>query len=194
MRSHLLATTCLVTMAVLTTADCWAVEKTPAEKRPVVVRSPELQLEFRAPAGWAVRRATEEGEHVLTISRELRNATPRYDVGLAAKSLNSARRKMGFGAVAMARELCAMARTRGVAITECRESHQDGFLQVEWRVLYPPTPNSDDGTVAWIKCLADDAADVLVRLTFESPQADWESAEKAAEELMNGVRRIRPLD
>ena len=165
-----------------------------ADKAPVVVRSPELQLEFRAPAAWIVKHSTEEGEKLVTISRELRNATPRYDVGLSAKSLNSARRKMGFGAVAMARELCAMARTQGVAITECRESHVDGFLQVEWRVLYPPRPDSADGTVAWIKCLADDAADVLIRLTFESPQADWGSAEKAAEELMNGVRRLRPLD
>jgi hypothetical protein len=141
-----------------------------------------------------VRHSTEEGENVVTISRELRPTTPRYDVGLAAKSLNSARRKMGFGAVAMARELCSMARTRGVAITECRESHRDGYLQVEWRVLYPPTPDSADGTVAWIRCLADDEADVLVRLTFESPQSDWESTERAAEELMNGIKRLRQLD
>jgi len=182
-------TVCFVATALLGAAACLA-----AEKAPVVVRSPELQLEFRARASWVVRHSTEEGENLVTISRELRNATPRYDVGLSAKSLNSARRKMGFGAVAMARELCAMARTRGVAITECRESHAEGFVQVEWRVLYPPTPDSEDGTVAWIKCLADDASDVLVRLTFESPQADWEATEKAAEELMNGIRRMRQLD
>ncbi|MGH8188322.1 MAG: hypothetical protein ACREUC_17320 [Steroidobacteraceae bacterium] len=189
MRSHLPATVCFVAATILGAAACLA-----AEKRPVVVRSPELQLEFRAPADWIVRHSTEEGEKLVTISRELRKTTPRYDVGLSAKSLNNARRKMGFGAVAMARELCAMARTRGVAITECRESHAEGFLQVEWRVLYPPTPDSADGTVAWIKCLADDESDVLVRLTFESLQADWESTEKAAQELMNGVRRLRQLD
>lgn len=188
MRPQTLANAGLVTAA-LSAVICLA-----GEQEPVVVRSPELQLEFRAPAGWAVRRATEEGENVVTISRELRPTTPRYDVGLAAKSLNGARRRMGFGAVAMARELCAMARTRGVAITECRESYRDGFLQVEWRVLYPPTPDAADGTVAWIRCLADDEADVLVRLTFESPQSDWESAEKAADGLMNGIRRLRPLD
>lgn len=189
-QAHAVAKACLVATALLGAAACLAA----AEKAPVVVRSPELQLEFRAPADWLVRHSTEEGERLVTISRELRNSTPRYDVGLSAKSLNSARRKMGFGAVAMARELCAMARTRGVAITECRESHVEGFLQVEWRVLYPPTPDSADGTVAWIKCLADDATDVLVRLTFESPQSDWESTEKAAEELMNGVRRLPTLD
>jgi hypothetical protein len=188
-RLHALAKVCFGATAVLSAAICLA-----GEKAPVVVRSPELQLEFRPPAGWAVRRATEEGESVVTISRELRPTTPRYDVGLAAKSLNSARRKMGFGAVAMARELCSMARTRGVAITECRESYRDGFLQVEWRVLYPPTPESEDGTVAWIRCLADDDDDILVRLTFESPQSAWESTATAAEELMNGIRRLPRLD
>jgi hypothetical protein len=188
-QSRWAAKACFAATAILTAAICLA-----GDKAPVLVRSPELQLEFQAPANWIVRHSTEEGEKLVTISRELRNTTPRYDVGLAAKSLNSARRKMGFGAVAMARELCSMARNRGVAITECRESHRDGFVQVEWRVLYPPTPDATDGTVAWIKCLADDEADVLVRLTFESPQSDWESAEKAAEELMNGVRRLRTLD
>jgi hypothetical protein len=157
------------------------------------VRSSDLGLEFRAPAGWIVRHLTENGESVVAITRELLDGFPRYHVGFSATSVNVERRGRKIGSLTMARALCGLAQKRGTATSECLESQVDGVTRVEWRVFYPPESPGGTATVGWAACLADEARDSLVRILFEAPESEWVEVESVAAELMKNVRRMRSI-
>lgn len=157
-----------------------------------LVRSADLQLEFRAPSGWIVRHLADGDEHIVAITRELLQGFPRYHVGFTATSVNGARRKAKRTPSSMARGLCAMAQKRDSTGTRCLESEWNGFLRVEWSANFAPVSGATEGTRAWIVCLADDGSDVLLRAMFEAPQSEWAGLEGTAKALIGSVRRLSP--
>jgi hypothetical protein len=162
-----------------------------ADERPLV-QSPALGLEFRAPPGWIVRHLTERDESAVTITRELLDGFPRYHAGFSARTVNAERRRRGLTPLTMARMLCKNARLRGIATTECLETHVGTLKRVEWQFIYPPDSSQPTVTMGWAVCLADEFGDSLVRLVLEAPEPEWVEVKGVAGELMTTVRRIRP--
>jgi hypothetical protein len=160
------------------------------QKGPPAVQSKEMGLTFSSPPDWIVRQLDNEGEHYVAITRELLEGFPRFRVGFTAITVNVARRGHKVKATVMARDLCQMAAQRGAAFTECSESSFEGFTVVEWKANEGVDQKDTEPSVTWVKCLADDAADTLIRIVFEAPRSEWAAQEKTAKAMMNGVHRL----